>query len=333
MIFTGGAKGLPAEYSPVADGVDAGAKMDFQIIGVPLELGCGTVGTAGACGVLGPRISGLPLFSAGGNTCRYTAVTVAPSPRRRGTDGVYNLADVAGVCRELARTVSAALEKKRFPLVIGGDHSVGLGSIAGAAGHYSPQELAVVWVDAHTDINTEKTTPSGNVHGMPLAAALGLCGAELTAVGPPGAKLRPENLFILCSRSIDPPEREIIAAQGVRVIEMPELRRRGTGAALAEICRSMAGKAVHLSFDTDVLDPDCFTATGLNVPDGIFPAEAARILCELIRGCRVVSMDCVEYNPSMDPQKKDLRTLLSILEPALETVAAVRREAPGNRSD
>ena len=69
------------------------------------------------------------------------------------------------------------------------------------------------------------------------------------------------------------------------------------------------------------------------MPDGIFPAEAARILCELIRGCRVVSMDCVEYNPSMDPQKKDLRTLLSILEPALETVAAVRREAPGNRSD
>ena len=128
--------------------------------------------------------------------------------------------------------VSAAQGEGAFPVTLGGDHALGLGTVAGTAQHYSPEELSLVWVDAHTDINTENSSLSGNIHGMPIAALLGLCGQELSSVCGGLPALRPENVHIIFARDIDPAEERIIAEQGVHLYRMSEVKEQGLSAVL-----------------------------------------------------------------------------------------------------
>ncbi len=240
-----------------------------------------------------------------------------PVPCAAWPEGLRHLDTVMEVCRRLRANTLAALERGEYPIVIGGDHSCAMGSLAALGEFYGPEHLAVVYVDAHTDINTDRTSASGYIHGMDLAAACGLCCDALT-VGKNKVNLLGENLHIIGARSIDPPEWGVVERAGAHLHTAQEVRARGLGVVLAELLPALKGKRVHISFDVDVLDPSEFTATGYNIPEGLSVAEVERILSAVLDTGRTCSFECVEYNPTMDPDQRDLSTLMGILRTVAE---------------
>lgn len=222
-----------------------------------------------------------------------------------------HLDTVVAVSRRLRSNLLAALERGQFPVVIGGDHSVAMGSLAALGEFYGAEQVAVVYIDAHTDINTDQTSESAYIHGMDLAAACGLCCEELT-VGKNKVNLLGKNLHIIGARSIDPPEYGILAEQGVHVYTAEDVRRQGVDGVLARVLPALAGKRVHISFDVDSLDPAEFSATGYNIPAGLSLADVNAILTAVLRTGFVCSFECVEYNPALDPGGQDLTTLLEL---------------------
>ena len=226
-------------------------------------------------------------------------------------DGLRHLDTVMEVCRRLRANALTALERGEYPVVIGGDHSCAMGTLAALGEFYGAENLAVVYVDAHTDINTDRTSASGYIHGMDLAAACGLCCDALT-VGRSKVNLLGENLHIIGARSIDPPEYGIVGRAGAHLYPTETVRGQGVEAVLAQVLPALAGKRVHISFDVDVLDPLEFTATGYNIPDGLAVEAVRRLLGAVLDTGLTVSFECVEYNPAMDPQKRDLNTLMGI---------------------
>ena len=232
-------------------------------------------------------------------------------------DGLRHLDTVMEVCRRLRANALEALGRGEFPVVIGGDHSCAMGTLAALGEFYGTENLAVVYIDAHTDINTDRTSESGYIHGMDLAAACGLCGPELT-VGKNRVNLLGENLHIIGARSIDPPEYGVIRQAGARLHTAQEVRERGVEAVLAQVLPALEGKRVHVSFDVDVLDPSEFSATGYNIPDGLTAAQAGRMLGAVLETGWTCALECVEYNPTMDPEGKDRDTLMGLLRLAAE---------------
>ena len=235
-----------------------------------------------------------------------------PVPCGRWPEGLRHLDTVMEVCRRLRANVLTALERGEYPVIVGGDHSCAMGSLAALGEFYGAENLAVVYVDAHTDINTDQTSVTGCIHGMDLAAACGLCCEALT-VGKNRVNLLGNNLHIIGARSIDPPEYGIVEQVGAHLYTAQEVRERGLDAVLGSVLPALAGKRVHISFDVDVLDPSEFSATGYNIPGGLTAAQAERTLSAVLDTGDTVSFECVEYNPTMDPQGKDLRTLMDIL--------------------
>lgn len=226
--------------------------------------------------------------------------------------GLRHLDTVMEVCRRLRTGVLNALERGEYPIITGGDHSCAMGSLAALGEFYGADNIAVVYVDAHTDINTDQTSESGCIHGMDLAAACGLCCGALT-VGKNRVNLLGENLHFIGARSIDPPEYGIVDQVGAHLHTAGEVRERGLEAVLGDILPALAGKRVHISFDVDVLDPGEFRATGYNIPEGLAAAQVERILSAVLDTGLTVSFECVEYNPAMDPDGRDLNTLMGIL--------------------
>lgn len=216
---------------------------------------------------------------------------------------------VMAVSRRLRENLLAVLGEGNFPIVIGGDHSIAMGSLAALGEFYGAEELAVVYIDAHADINTEKSSASACIHGMDLAAACGLCCDELT-VGKNKVNLLGRDLHIVGGRSIDPPEWEIMERLGVNFYSAQAVRAGGVEQALADILPALRGKKVHISFDVDSLDPEEFTATGYVLPGGLTFAQVEQIVRAVAAESRLVSFECVEYNPTRDPGKKDRAKLL-----------------------
>jgi len=278
----------------------------FALVEAAVSCGSPTQGSEGAFDALVG--AGLPALF--GNAALMPMEKLPPC--RTWPDGLRHLDTVMEVCRRLRSNTLDALERGKFPVVIGGDHSCAMGTLAALGEFYGPENLAVVYVDAHTDINTDRTSVSGYIHGMDLAAACGLCRDELT-VGENKVNLLGDNLHIIGARSIDPPEYGVMARAGVHLHTAQEVRERGLEAVLADILPALAGKRVHISFDVDALDPGAFTATGYNIPDGLTAAETERILSAVLDTGLTCSFECVEYNPAMDPAKKDLNTLMGIL--------------------
>ena len=226
-------------------------------------------------------------------------------------DGLRHRDTVMEVGRGLRANTLAALGCGEYPVVIGGDHSCAMGTLAALGEFYGVENLAVVYVDAHTDINTDRTSVSGYIHGMDLAAACGLCCDALT-VGKNRVNLLGENLHIIGARSIDPPEYGIVEQVGAHLYTAETVQKQGVEAVLARVLPALSGKRVHISFDVDVLDPPEFAATGYNIPIGLTVGEVKRILSAVLDTGLTVSFECVEYNPVMDPQKRDLDTLMGI---------------------
>lgn len=234
------------------------------------------------------------------------------APCQRWPAGLRHLDTVMEVCRRLRSSVLDALSRGEYPVVIGGDHSCAMGTLAALGEFYGAENMAVVYVDAHTDINTEQTSESGCIHGMDLAAACGLCCDALT-VGRNRVNLLGENLHFIGARSVDPPEYGLVERVGAHLHTAEEIRSRGLEAVLGDILPALAGKRVYISFDVDVLDPLEFKATGYNIPEGLTVAQVDRILEAVLDTGLSVCFECVEYNPIRDSDGRDLHTLMGIL--------------------
>uniref|UniRef100_UPI00262C3581 arginase n=5 Tax=Clostridium TaxID=1485 RepID=UPI00262C3581 len=215
----------------------------------------------------------------------------------------------------LATKVLTALENDTLPFIVGGDHSLALGSIAGAS-KFLGNDLAVIWIDAHGDINTEETSPTGNIHGMPLAASMGIGYKKLTSIFFDDYKIKPENVFILACRDLDQGEIELINELNMHVWTNNDIDIKGANAVsqeLLSIIREKEIKNIHLSYDIDCLDPEYVPGTGTPVHNGLSFTES-KILIESILGTSLVrSIDFVEYNPDLDENNRTIETCIELL--------------------
>jgi arginase len=227
---------------------------------------------------------------------------------------IKNLAEVTAINMALADVVSDIVKNGQFPLVLGGDHSISIGTIAGIAEHYS--NLGVIWVDAHSDLNTEATSPSGNIHGMSLAVSLGQGHPALTGIRGYSPKIKPGNVVIIGARSLDPGEKTYIRSQGITCYTMHDIDRKGIGPIIEEAIRKLSDSAidgVHLSFDVDSLDPLEAPGTGTPVSGGMSYREAHFTLELLHQAGIITSAEFVEVNPTLDTNNKTAQLSVELI--------------------
>ncbi|HLR10487.1 MAG TPA: arginase [Sporosarcina sp.] len=219
-------------------------------------------------------------------------------------DNLRNLNEVVEANIELSKVVSEEIEKERFPLVLGGDHSIAIGSIAGVSQHY--ENLGVIWYDAHGDINTVETSPSGNIHGMPLAVNLGLGHEKLTDIMGEAPKVKPENIVMIGIRDLDEGEKELIKKLNVKVYTMHEVDRIGMPQVIQETIEYLKDRTdgVHLSFDLDGIDPSEAPGVGTPVNGGVTYRESHLAMEMLAESDIVTSAEFVEVNPMLDDKSK-----------------------------
>ena len=282
-----------------------------SVIGVPLDLGAGRRGVD-----MGPsaiRHAGLVerIRSLGREVVDEgnLAAPVVESLAGPGDESARYLAEIAGVLEALAEAVRGARLAGRLPVVLGGDHSMAVGTVSGMAA--APGEegtrngIGLLWIDAHTDANTPETSPSGNLHGMPLAAILGKGPEALTRVGgfaPGAARLSPANAVVIGARSVDPAEAALVASLGPRVYTMEEVDRRGISPIIDEaLGLALDGTAgLHLSLDVDALDPAAAPGVGTPVPGGLTVREVHTVMERTAASGRLLSLEVAEVNPVLD---------------------------------
>ena len=229
-----------------------------------------------------------------------------PEAADRGEQRQVFLEEIARVCRTLADLVAETLKQDEFPLTLGGDHSLAAGSISGTSAFFRNQNkrIGVIWVDAHADMNIPKSSPSGNVHGMPLAALMGLGPKELSEIADFSPKVSPENTVAVGARSIDTREKLNIEETGLRVITMKELDMRGMKEvmekALERACDGTEG--FHCSFDLDVVDPQVAPGVGTPVRGGTTYRESHLAMEIVADSGKLLAFDCVEVNPVLDTE-------------------------------
>ena len=289
--------------------------MNLQLIGVPLWYGCDNPGTEQAFDCFCQAGIQQLATACGHNVTDIFAVAVPEDGNKYADPTMEFCAGTVAACRNLERAVAKAKSAGDFPFVIGGDHSLGIGSLAGVSHTVAPEALTVIWVDAHTDINTNDVSESHHIHGMPLAAAMGLGSRKLIdGFGAADVKLLPENLFYIGARSIDHSEHKILTELGVRCFSMDEVRHKGIDTCVRELLSLVKTPYIHLSFDVDFLDAAEYHATGLPVPDGPSVMDAHRCLSLLLQSGKIGSMDFVEYSPVNDEDQSGLSTCMSLLE-------------------
>ncbi len=224
-----------------------------------------------------------------------------------------NLKEVADVSEKLAAKVAETVSHNRFPLVLGGDHSVAIGTLAGISKHYS--NLGVIWYDAHGDLNTAETSPSGNIHGMPLAVSMGLGHPDLTNIAGYSPKVDPKNIVIIGARSLDQGEKELIREKGIRVYTMHEIDRMGMTAVMEETINYLSARTdgVHLSLDLDGLDPSDAPGVGTPVIGGISYRESHLAMEMLAESDIITSAEFVEVNPILDEKNKTASVAVALM--------------------
>jgi arginase len=231
---------------------------------------------------------------------------------------------------DLAYEVYKYLRNNVFPIVVGGDHSISIGSVSGTKMAFPEQRLGVIWIDAHADLHSPWTTPSGNVHGMPLALLMHIekkgrnkprvytmdTWDRLRRIGVSGPKLTPRDLVIISLRDYEPEEEAIIKEHGIKVITVKELRGKTAGGVVKETLEYLQEcDRIHVSFDVDSLDPTISKGTGTPVPDGLFLEEARDLLAGFCADPKTATLDVVEINPALDMNNAMAEATLSILEP------------------
>ena len=284
----------------------------IRVIGVPLDLGQARRGVD-----MGPsavRVAGLEaklealglVVEDGGNI----AVPIAET-KKHGDPHAKYLKEIAATCAKEAELVVRTLEQGMIPLVLGGDHSIAAGTVSGVAEFYRRQEqrIGLIWIDAHSDINTPATSPSGNVHGMPLAAILGLWQDDLSRIYDFSPKVQPENTVIIGVRDIDQAEKDNIRNAGVsEVYTMRDIDERGMRTVMEEALRT-AGRGTagyHVSLDMDWIDPEDAPGVGTPVRGGATYREAHLAMEIIADHGRMTSFEIVEVNPVIDEHNQKI---------------------------
>ena len=279
-----------------------------MICEAPVSVGSPTRGTEDAYRRL--KENGLPeLLGERAEFCDFKAERTVPEALN--DKRLLHLETVMHVCRENRKNVLEALDGGYIPVTLGGDHSLVMSSLAALAETVGAENVAVVYVDAHTDINTEETSESGMIHGMPLAAAMGLCTDKLV-VGKNKVNLFGKNTYIIGAHSIDRGEYPIIESQGVHLYTAEEVRRRGYKEVVDEVLAATRGMTIHLSFDVDSIRGSDFPATGYALDGGLTYKTVYSILKKIIDEADISSLDIVEYNPHKDSDGKCLEKMLEI---------------------
>ncbi len=282
-------------------------KRNIGVIGVPLDLGAGRRGVD-----MGPsaiRIADLEkrLEGLGHKVTDYGDIDVMIAETQKvGSDSLRYKGPILKANLDLMQKVDEVLEHGRMPLVLGGDHSIAIGSVAGTSNWYAKQgeSLGLIWFDAHGDANTPKTTPSGNIHGMSLAVNLGIGDPDLVKLGGRSPKIPKRNCVLIGIRDLDAGEREFFKKSGISCYTMRDLDERGMRDVLDEGIRiaSDGTAGIHVSFDLDVVDPEDAPGTGTPVWGGISYREA-HLAMEMIHDrANIVALDLVEVNPILDHQ-------------------------------
>ncbi len=224
-----------------------------------------------------------------------------------------NLELVAEKSTSLAEKVDEVVTSGAFPLVIGGDHSIAIGTLAGVGKHY--KNLGVIWYDAHGDLNTAETSPSGNIHGMPLAVSIGIGHPMLTNVGGYFPKVKPENVVIIGARALDEGEKKLIRQKGIKVFTMHEIDRLGMTAVMEETISYLKNRTdgVHLSLDLDGLDPNDAPGVGTPVIGGISYRESNLAMEMLSEADIITSAEFVEVNPILDEKNKTATVAVALM--------------------
>ncbi len=293
-------------------GAQARPPRRIRVIGVPLDLGASRRGVD-----MGPsavRVAGLEArlealgheVTDGGNIRVEIAET-----QLAGKENAHYLKQIAQTCTRTAEAVVKMLEEGMTPLVLGGDHSLAVGSVSGVAEFYrnkkdKGEKIGLVWIDAHSDINTPETSPSGNVHGMPLAALLGMGPDALTKIFGYAPKILAENTVLIGVREIDSAERENIRRAGVAVYTMRDIDERGMRAVMEEaLCAAGQGTAgYHVSLDMDWIDPEDAPGVGTPVRGGATYREAHLAMEIIADHGRLLSFEIVEVNPVIDEHNR-----------------------------
>lgn len=227
--------------------------------------------------------------------------------------GLRNLEEVIAFSNNLYESVNETVEKGHFPLILGGDHSLSIGSIAGISKHY--ENLGVIWYDAHGDLNTLESSPSGNIHGMPLRALIGEGDEALTNIGGYKNKVKPENVVLIGMRDLDEGEKKYIKEAGILTYTMADIDRLGMGQVISETIEYLKDKTdgIHLSLDVDALDPVETSGTGTIVPGGATYRESHLAMEMLHESKLIVSADLVEVNPLIDEYNKTARLAIGLM--------------------
>lgn len=282
-----------------------------EILGIPMDLGQGRRGVdMGPSALRYARLQEV-LEGLGHKVLDYgdVDVPVVESLRQQGESGVVYLEAIRKACLKTIETLSQ-MSAETFPVVLGGDHSIAMGSVTGAS---RGERVGVIWVDAHADFNTPQTSPSGNIHGMPLAHLCGLGDPRLVNLGWDGPKVRPEDVVLIGIRSLDAGEVRLLHEHGMSVYTMKEIDRLRIPEVALAVAEKFKGFArVHVSLDADVLDPEVAPGVGTPVAGGLTYREA-HLLMELLADAGMVSsLDLVEVNPILDRENRTAKIMVEL---------------------
>lgn len=294
----------------------------IRIIGVPMDLGASRRGTD-----MGPsalRIAGLGAMirDMGYKLEREEDIAVSAMETGSVEDSKARFKpQILSVCTELAGRVKEIMDASEFPLVIGGDHSIAMGTVSGAVAHYRDrnEEMGLIWFDAHGDMNIPGVSPSGNIHGMPLAHLLGRGDPDLAGILGFSPKLNPDKVVLIGIRDIDAGERTIINESGIHVFTMRDIDELGMATvsrrAMEIVTNGTAG--FHMSFDVDGCDPSVIPGSGTLVPGGVRFREAHLLLEYCADSRHMTSMEVVELNPFLDHGNVSAERTLQLIASAL----------------
>ncbi|MEX1024100.1 MAG: arginase [Planctomycetota bacterium] len=299
-----------------------------SLLGVPMDLGAGLRGVD-----MGPsalRIAGIgPAIEALGHRFRDRgSVQVArpedrllPVEERESEGNAHFLPEITDCCRRVRDRVGEILAAGEFPFVVGGDHSIAAGTVAGVARHYHERghKIGLIWFDAHADMNSPEISPSGNVHGMPLAAILGYGPRELGDLGPTTPMVDAKNVVLIGIRDVDENERRRVREAGVHAYTMRELDILGMDRVMREALKHATDGTVgfHISFDLDGMDPSEAPGTGTPVPGGMTLREAHLFMEHAAESGQLLSLEMTEINPILDEKNRTAALAVDMAQSAL----------------
>jgi len=292
--------------------------MKIRLLGVPMDLGAGRRGVD-----MGPsaiRIAGITeKLSVLGHTIIDDGdiLIKAPEMQKIKNHRLKYFPEIVRACNLLAKKIEKTLAKKQFPLVLGGDHSIAMGTIAGISSYCKKHNktLGVLWIDAHGDMNTNKTSPSGNIHGMPLAASMGLGADELISIGGSFTKVEPSNVALIAIRELDEGEKTAIIKNKVNIFTMEDIDKQGMADVMQKALQKLRNvDFLHVSFDLDSIDPQVAPGVGTPVKGGLDYREAHLIMETLSESQRMNSLEMVEVNPILDDRNKSAELAVELVQ-------------------